>query len=55
MKNTNSGSALLGRAWLATTGFATRVAAEVAAFRKWLDERHPADPKIEVSVVENKV
>jgi hypothetical protein len=27
----------------------------MAAFRKWLDEQHPADPKIEVSAVENKV
>jgi hypothetical protein len=27
----------------------------MAAFRKWLDEEQPADPKIEVSVVENKV
>jgi hypothetical protein len=27
----------------------------LAAFRKSLDEQHPADPKIEVSAVENKV
>ena len=34
---------------------ATRERRVMAAFRKWLDEHHPADPKIEVSVVENKV
>jgi hypothetical protein len=28
---------------------------DMAAFRKRLDEHHPADPKIEVSAVENKV
>jgi hypothetical protein len=32
-----------------------KIAAEMAAFRKWLDQYHPADPKIEVSAVENKV
>jgi hypothetical protein len=32
-----------------------KIAAEMTAFHKWLDEYHPADPKIEVSAVENKV